>query len=217
MALAESVYRDFLMHLLAGHKLECTRLVERLLASPMSLKDIYEKLFRRALYEIGELWERHKISVATEHLASAVVETLLNHVYASLVDNPGSSRTLLATCIEGEQHQIGIKMVADVFELHGWNVQFLGANTPRADFLAFVRDQKPDMVAISVSLSQNFPNLEALLASFRTEFPTVPVMVGGQAFEHGGKEILIAHERLLYFPDLPTLEVFLAGSVGEKS
>ena len=37
---------------------------------------------------------------------------------------------MVATCIGGELHEIGIRMVADFFEMEGWDTYYLGANTP---------------------------------------------------------------------------------------
>ena len=51
----------------------------------VSIKIIYEKLFKISLYKIGELWEYNKISVATEHLASAIVESILNENYLQII------------------------------------------------------------------------------------------------------------------------------------
>lgn len=38
-----------------------------------------------ALYELGRLWEQNKISVATEHLATAITEEILNGFYTDII------------------------------------------------------------------------------------------------------------------------------------
>jgi len=83
-ALSELVYEEYLAALLAGDRARCTALVEELLAAGVGLKDLYVHLFQRALYRVGELWERQRVSVAVEHLATAITERLLTLVQARL-------------------------------------------------------------------------------------------------------------------------------------
>ncbi len=75
---------------------------------------------RRALYDVGELWEQGKISVAGEHLATAISEGLLHLSYPRLFAAPRSGRLAVVAASVGERHQFGARMVADMFELHGW-------------------------------------------------------------------------------------------------
>ncbi len=96
----------------------------------MELKSLYMDLFQRSLYAVGELWELNKISVAREHLATAITESLLNLVYPRLFENTPTGKKVVVSCAANELHQIGGKIVADFFELNGWESHFLGANTP---------------------------------------------------------------------------------------
>ena len=97
-----------------------------------SVYPFYNNLFQKSLYRVGELWESNRISVAKEHLATAITEGLLNLVYPKLFEPEQyrKGRTILISCTANEFHQIGGKMVADVCELNGWDSHFLGANTP---------------------------------------------------------------------------------------
>ena len=137
---------------------------------------------RRALYEVGELWETGKISVATEHLATAISEALLSLTYPRLFDHPRIGKTAIVSCISHEHHQIGGKMVADLFELHGWRGYFLGANKPVEALTALIAEKQPDVVALSLATVMNLDRLIATAATVRAAFPTMPILVGGQAF-----------------------------------
>ncbi len=74
-------------------------------------------------------------------------------------------------------------MVADIFELNGWDSHFLGANTPFDQMLAYIQDESPDLVGLSVSVYFNMPALKpdrSHSVRFRTGHPG-----GGQAFHWG--------------------------------
>ena len=114
--------------LLHGDRLLSSKIATELADSPEAIKALYEDVVKESMYRIGQLWENGEISVASEHVASAIVEGVLNELYARVVSGRRTERTVVAACVEDEKHQIGIKMVADVFKMHGWNVYFLGAD-----------------------------------------------------------------------------------------
>lgn len=151
---------DFLNALLEGNRCECSRIVHSHLKNKIIVHDLYEKVIRKSLYEVGKLWERNQISVATEHLASAIVEALLNELYMTVDNNDKGVGKVIVSCVENEHHQIGIKMVSDIFELNGWSSFFLGANTPTNELMSFTQYIKPDMLAISQTIYSNISILE---------------------------------------------------------
>lgn len=195
--------------LLTGDHKTNSKIVNEMMSESVPVKDIYEKFLKPALYTIGELWEQNKISVATEHLASAIVESLLNEIYLHLKALKKVEKTVIVTCLENEYHQIGARMVSDIFELNGWNVYFLGTNTPQKDLLNYIRMVKPHLVAISLSIYFHLPTLESTLNQIRSEFPETPVLIGGQAFLRGGQTILSNYTRVTYLPDLNAIENYL--------
>jgi cobalamin-dependent methionine synthase I len=100
-------------------------------------------------------------------------------------------------------------MVSDIFDLNGWKVFFLGANTPKNDLLNYIRIVKPQLVAISLSIYFHLPTLESTLDKIRSEFSQLRILIGGQAFLRGGQEILAGYENVTYLPDLDAIENFI--------
>ena len=195
--------------LLAGDHKTSSKIVTEMMGRSVPAKEIYEGLLKPALYKIGELWEENKISVATEHLASAIVESLLNEIYLKQNSSKKSEKTAIVTCLENEHHQIGARMVSDVFELNGWKVFFLGANTPKNDLMNYIQMVKPQIVAISLSIYFHLPTLESTLDRIRSEFSQLTILIGGQAFMRGGQEILSNYNNVTYLPNLDAIENFI--------
>lgn len=200
-------HKDFFDALMVGDRKGSSKIVKELLQQNASVHHIYENVIKMALYDIGLLWEYGKISVATEHLASAIVESLLNELYSDIISADRINRTAVVSCVENEYHQIGIKMVGDVFEMNGWNALFLGANTPTKELIKFIDTIKPDVLALSLSLYFNLPVLEGMIRDIRSEFPELPVFAGGQAFLRGGIDVLEKYPNVIYRPDLNGLEL----------
>jgi len=207
--IGNNTQENFLKELLRGNKNECSLIVKSLLKKGVSIKIIYEDLFKIALYEIGILWEFNKISVATEHLGSAIIESLLNENYIEIISNIKVNKNVILSCVEKEHHQIGIKMIEDIFEMNGWSTYFLGANTPSSDVLSFSKTIPLDLIAISLSIYFHFPELLNLIEKFREEFPETPILVGGQAFMHGGQKKLLEYFNVFYIPNLNSTETFI--------
>ncbi len=203
----ENLKKDFLENILAGNRTACSDITKHYLSINPSIKDLYEELFKTALYKVGQLWETNQISVATEHLATAITEGILNELFEKIISKKRYQKTVVLACVENELHQVGIKMVADIFEKNGWDSFFLGNGFPTGELLRYIREAKPDLLALSLSVNFNLPNLLEMLARIRSEFPELPLLLGGQAIHHLKTQDL--PENCIVFSDLYQLESYI--------
>lgn len=210
--LTEKVHSDFLNALIEGNRNLCSKIILEQVRNGIAIKDLYESVIKQSLYKVGELWEYNKISVATEHLASAIVEAILNELYPEVISKEKKERKVIVSCVENEYHQIGIKMVSDIFESNGWNSYFLGANTPTLELISFAKIVKPDIIAISFSIYFHLPTLEMMIQKIRDEFSDIPILVGGQAFRIGGEESMKKYSNVTYLQDLNSIDSYLKNS-----
>jgi len=200
---------EFLSSLISGNRKDCSKIaIEKLLSDP-SVINLYEELLKPALYSVGKLWENNKISVATEHLATFISEAILNESYDQVISDIRIGKKVVVACVEKEYHQVGIKMVANVFENNGWDALFLGANVPVTELIIFIKSENPDMLALSLSIYFHLPTLKDMLKLIRLEFPELPVIVGGQAFMHGGREVAEKFVNVKFIGDLHELDYFI--------
>ena len=210
-AIDENAYQSYLAALLKGDRAECARIVQGLASSGADLKSLYLRLFQRALYAVGELWERQQISVAVEHLATAITERMLTLVQPLVFSGGGpKSRSIVVVCTAGEFHQIGGRMIADLCELSGWRGYFLGADTSLDEILRTIALRRPSMLGLSLALLTNLPSLLKAIDVVRADHPRLPIVVGGQAFRFGGQEALQAYPEVSYVASFSDLEKRLA-------
>lgn len=205
----KAVMSEFLESLLSGNHSVCSRIVNNYLDNKMSIEELYENIIKKSMYEVGEMWENNRIGVATEHLASSVVERILNEVYEKVIPAKVLNKKAIASCVENEYHQIGIKMISDIFEMNGWTSHFFGASTSTAELIMYARDIRPDILAFSVSISLNIPVLFKMIEIFNAEFPGVLILVGGQAFQRAGRDAISKYENAIYLPDIHTTDLFI--------
>ena len=205
----EVAYQQYLGALLAGDRLTCRTAFAAWLDAGVDLRTLYQDLVQRSLYDVGVLWERGRVSVATEHLATAITESLLNLAYPRLFNQPHTGQSAVVTCVANEYHQIGGKMVADLFDLNGWRGYFLGANLPLQDLLDLIKAKRPDAVAMSLTVYFSLDSLVDAARVVRKEFPTTPILVGGQAFRWGGRERVEIISGVHYLDSLAKLEAWI--------
>ena len=169
---------------LRGDRAAAIRVVEEALAAGATVRDIYVDLLQASQYEVGRRWQTNRISVAREHMATAVTQAVLTMLYGRL-DLPARRRgTVVVTGVEGERHQIGAQMVADFLEADGWDVRFLGTQMPHAGILDTIEEEGARLVDISASTAARLPAVRDLVADIQGRFGDhrPGVMVGGSAF-----------------------------------
>ncbi|HEX8820520.1 MAG TPA: cobalamin-dependent protein [Archangium sp.] len=174
---------SYLAAQLAGNRREALRLlVDEGLLRGIPVPSIHLDVIQPAQQEIGRLWQENHISVAQEHLATAISQLALSHLYRHLPREPANGRTVMLSCVEGELHELGARMASDFLEMAGFEVRFLGANVPTEHMVREVRESRPDLLALSVTMSYHVPALRRAVASVRGLSPGLPIVVGGLAF-----------------------------------
>jgi methanogenic corrinoid protein MtbC1 len=128
---------------------------------------------------------------------------------------PNANKSILLSCVYNEQHLIGLKMVADVFERHGWHTNILGGNTPTKDLIDMALIMKPDIIALSLTLYFNIDNLYDMINQIRKFIPDTLIIIGGQAFTRLNTENRKEFYNVKYFNDLYSIEEFVINLKGK--
>jgi MerR family transcriptional regulator, light-induced transcriptional regulator len=207
--ITEQFYNRYFGCLIGGDRACCDGMIRSLLDSESTIRDIHVDIFQRSMYHVGDLWEKNRIPVAVEHMATAITEGLMTLLYPRLFASPRLDKCAVISCVANEYHQIGGKIVADTFEFHGWNAHFIGANTPVQDLIAFIDRKKPDLVGLSLAVYTAVPSLISAMACIRTDFPHLPLIIGGQAFRWGDGNILNTFSDVILMRSIDDLEAFI--------
>jgi methanogenic corrinoid protein MtbC1 len=169
---------------LAGDRREALRVVvDQGLARGVAVPALYLEVVQAAQYRIGELWQQNRISVAQEHVATAISQLALAELYRALPCEPRHGRRALVACVGGERHELGTRTTADFFEMGGFDVRYLGADVPTDSLVAMLREDPPDLLVLSVTMSFHLDALrEAVARARETVGDRLRLAVGGQAF-----------------------------------
>jgi len=182
---SENQFADkYLHYLLKGDSHSARRLIIDAVEGGFPVRRIYIEIFQWSQREIGYLWETNQINVADEHYSTATTQSIMAQLYPYIAATSQNDKKAIITCVSGELHEIGAKMVADFLTMDGWDTYYLGANTPAESLIQKIQTTEPDLVCISVTMTHHVPQLMDLVAQIRSHLnnPKMKLILGGRPF-----------------------------------
>ena len=182
MSVAHLRYLDALRR---GDRHAAYRALDEALDDGRELGQVYLEVVQPAMREIGRLWQEDELTVAEEHLATAITESAMSRMFERVfVWRDVRTPKLLAACAEEERHPMGLRMLCDLLELAGWETTYLGASVPIESLVDLVQKHKPDAVAISATIAPHVPRVREAIDAIRSApLERQPVIaVGGRVF-----------------------------------
>jgi methylmalonyl-CoA mutase cobalamin-binding domain/chain len=175
--------RRYLDLLLFGDRQSASALILGAARDGVSVRDIYLHVFERTQHEIGRRWQMNEMTVAEEHFCTAATQLIMSQLYPHVFAAPRIGRRLVAACVGGDLHEIGVRMVADFFEMAGWDTYYLGANTPLEGIVKVAAERRADALAISATMTYHVPAVADVVRAVRQRGTAGPrVLVGGYPF-----------------------------------
>ena len=183
---------SFLACLIAPDARGARTLVDESLAAGISAATLYLDVIDPAMREVGRLWEVAQISVAQEHLATQITQSVIATLGLQLraEASVGDGRLAVVACSPGERHALGGQMVADFLESQGWTTLSLGPDTPSTELVAFARGQRAELVALSTALPRNLLSVTRTCGLLHQLDPAPWIVVGGQAYAGDAEQAL---------------------------
>jgi len=143
--------------------------------------DFFDKILKPVMYQIGDEWANNKISIATEHVASNVAQTLVKIIMDKGTISGNKKKILLCVPV-GEEHHLGCDVIETFLTSKGYKVFNMGTSIPSESVLNFIEHNNPDIVMVSITLQDNLKAGQRLVKKIKDNFK-VPVVVGGFALE----------------------------------
>lgn len=169
--------------ILQGQHKTATSLMTDAMNNGSSLTQASVQLVQPALYQVGNLWQKNKITVSQEHLATAICQNVLAVAYMQASFAPPVGKTAMFACVEGNHHSVGLHMLSDGLETAGWDVLYLGANLPMQDLVHEVDAKRPDLMSLSISLPNHIATARSTIELLHAELGNAcpEIWIGGLA------------------------------------
>ncbi|HAO61781.1 MAG TPA: cobalamin-binding protein [Erysipelotrichaceae bacterium] len=178
----ENIRREYLNYLIKSDTRSAIGLVQNLAKSNIVIDDIFQNILQEVMVEVGDLWHKNEISVDKEHYCTSTTQTALSQFYPVIFERPRNGFKILTCSVGSELHEMGIRMLSDLFEYHGWDSIYLGAAVPQEAILNAILENKPDFIGLSVTMPQHLELCHDIVERIKDKFPDLKIAVGGRAF-----------------------------------
>jgi MerR family transcriptional regulator, light-induced transcriptional regulator len=184
---ADDVYRTVAAALADHDKAAAVRAaVDAVSSGSLAIPALYRDVLTRVLADTGAAWHEGRVAIWEQHLASQTVRTIVENLYpdvqAAKAKVAPVGRSVLLACLPEEGHDLGLRMVADRFDMAGWTTHFLGPDTPVAEIAEAARGLGVDAVVMSSSTHSQRVGVRHAVDALKKDLPGMDIWVGGPAF-----------------------------------
>lgn len=171
------------------------------LFSAFSIEFVFTEVLIPYLRELGDRWAAGQVTVAQEHFATNLIRGRLLGLAGDW--GAGGSSTAVLACMPGEAHDLGLLLLGILLARRGWQVTFLGADTPLDTLRTSVQALRPTLVVLATVDEAVFNKNARAIAELAASTPlAVAAPVEEQAIAEAGAQPLIGQ--------IPEVATFLA-------
>jgi methanogenic corrinoid protein MtbC1 len=160
--------------------------VKELFANGIELEEVYLNLLTPVARKLGEMWESDdadftQVTVALWRIKQLMYD--LSPMFQEYAEYKQQGKSVMLVPLPGSQHTLGLFMVSEFFARAGWRVWGELAAT-EADILRMAKTQWFDVVGLSASVREQFPDLKRMINEVRSVSlnPHVGIMIGSPVF-----------------------------------
>jgi len=199
---------DAFLHLaLKGELAGASRLILDAADAGLPIERIFGDILDPALQKLGAFWSEGVVQVAQEKELSEIARELITDLTLRHAGHP-SGPSLVAASVEGERHELGLRMVCGLLRIHRYRVHFLGADVATRFLVESVLLHHPIAVLLSASQEAQLPAMQEaigqVLACAREDAPLL-VLAGGALAHRQAEAIRSSGAVPLHGPHLSAL------------
>ncbi len=109
----------------------------------LAIEDLYSGVLSPFLASVGRGWQEGRTAVWEEHLIVGAVRAAIEALYPKVLERKALIDPVPITvaffCPPEETHDVGLRMLADRFDLRGFRTIYIGAGTPVDEMVKCVR------------------------------------------------------------------------------
>ena len=150
----------------------------------LDVRSAYLDVLLPAQREIGRLWHLGEVSVAEEHLVTSATQRTMAVLSHGAKPAPANGKSAIVAAVASNTHDIGLRAVADLYQLAGWRTIFLGADVPMEDLPAVLNYFQADLLLLGATITTQLRRVQQTIEAVRARSDRpVKVIVGGAAFD----------------------------------
>jgi 5-methyltetrahydrofolate--homocysteine methyltransferase len=167
--------------IIAGDE-KATAQTEKLLAEGAGAREILDQALLPGMEIVGQRMKSGEFFIPEVLLSAETMQACLDIVKPHMgAGESATVGTVVIGTVEGDMHDIGKNLVAMLLSGAGFNVINLGKGIKPADFVAAVKEHKPDVLGMSGLLTTTIPKMPETINLLKEVGlrDSVKVIVGG--------------------------------------
>ena len=163
-----------------------TMAFDALSSGQLNVPALYDGVLRKSMENLTDVETDPLHKIWKEHIKSSIVRTIIEMAFPFVVKakTTASKGKAAVVCPDGEEHELGARMISDYLTLLGYETYFVGKSTPKKEFVDLIESLNLDVVALSVTNYYNFSVTLKTVEVIRERFPNLKLIVGGRGFDH---------------------------------
>jgi len=157
-------------------------LIDQALRDKIPPREILENGLILGMKEVGDRFKRKEYYVPEVLLASEAFYAGFNIIQPMIrTDNENRPGKVVIGVVHGDIHDIGKNIVKVLVEAAGFTVIDLGKDVPTEKFITAVKDEKPDILALSSLMSTTMICMEEIITAIEEQGlrKHLKVIIGG--------------------------------------
>ena len=160
--------------------------VKEMHSSGTALEDIYLLLLTPVARKLGAMWDEDESSFTEVTIALWRIKQLmydLSPIFQQYSEQGKTGSSIMLVPLPGSQHNLGLFMVSEFFAKAGWRIWGELAATEE-DIISMAANEWFDIVGLSSSVREQFPQLKELIKSIKaaSKNPNVGIIIGSPVF-----------------------------------
>ncbi|NJK88053.1 MAG: hypothetical protein HC923_00770, partial [Myxococcales bacterium] len=140
---------------MSGDRRRAVALVIEAQRRGVPLVDLYVEVLLASQAHVGRLWQADEATIAEEHAVTAATELAMGQLFVAATRAPSLGVLVIAGGIAGDLHDLGVRAAADLLDIAGFDVIFIGTDIPPADFARAAEDYEALVVLIGATRASN--------------------------------------------------------------
>lgn len=195
----------------------CVQLVyDWLNSKEITVVQLYETILVKALSNLSDIESDPTHKIWFEHIQSSIVRTIIEmaHPFVLSSKKPAINKKAAVICPDGEQHELGARMINDYLVLEGIQSYFVGRDTPKSEFIGMINELNLDYVAISVTNYYNLTQVLKTIELIEQQANNVTILLGGRAIMNNPAPFL-NKDHIVLLANSESLFIWLEGVSNE--
>ena len=180
--MSEKLFEQIAEAVIDGATSQVVSLVNEAVSKEIPVGEILNDALIAGMNEVGALFKDGEMFVPEVLVSAKALQAGIDIIRPALVEaGVKAAGRIVTVTVEGDLHDIGIKLVGMMLEGAGFEVINIGVDKPAKEIIEKVKELKPNILGMSAMLTTTMANMKDVVEMLKEEglLDEMKVMIGG--------------------------------------